>query len=292
WMQEIRSAIAAADAVLVIVSPDSCASPVCQAELECAAELNKRLVPVRVRDTHAEALPDVLAALNLFDLGAGQDFDADVDQLAKVLDADLDGLHLHTRLTVRAHEWDSDSRDRSRLLRGRELSVAERWLLKQSARTPSPTLAQTSFLAASRAAAARRQRTLVLGAAVLVVVLAVLTSAAGIEWRSAGVQRQGAVSQRDIAASGLRARQSQAVGDANATTSKLESIAAWGIDHSAQARHAMLVAAARPQLATLTVGGGVDLVAFRPDGKALATSGSGGVQLWNLATLRPTGTKL
>src|SRR5689334_11034998 len=43
WMEEIRSAIAAADMVLVIVSPDSCASRVCRAELECAVVLEADL---------------------------------------------------------------------------------------------------------------------------------------------------------------------------------------------------------------------------------------------------------
>jgi hypothetical protein len=122
-----------------------------------------------------------------------------VDRLVNLLDADIDGLHQHTRLTVQAHEWESHSRDRSRLLRGKQLSAAEQWLAEQSSRTPAPTVKQTAYIAASRTAATGRQRTLVLTAVVLVLVMAALTSAAGIEWRSAVAQQQVAVSQRDIA---------------------------------------------------------------------------------------------
>ena len=52
WMEEIKVAIAEADSVVAVVSPDSVASPVCQEELRHAVGLNKRLVPVSRRAQH------------------------------------------------------------------------------------------------------------------------------------------------------------------------------------------------------------------------------------------------
>jgi WD40 repeat protein len=202
WMDEIRAAIAGADNVVVVISPDSCASAVCREELDYALELNKRLVPVVVRETPADLVPPAVRGINWLPVSAGPSFDTDIDRLAEVLDTDVDGLHLHTRLTVRAREWYGGDQDKSLLLRGQELSRAERWLGAQTARKPRPTSAQTSFILASRAAATRRQRgSLAIGTALLVV-MAGLTSLAGVEWHSAVIQRDVANSRAWSAESG------------------------------------------------------------------------------------------
>lgn len=49
WMAEITAAIDAADTVVVVLSPDSVASPVCSQELVAAAGSNKRIVPLSRR---------------------------------------------------------------------------------------------------------------------------------------------------------------------------------------------------------------------------------------------------
>ena len=208
WMDEIRSAIAAADNVVVVISPDSCASTVCQAELDFAVELSKRLIPVIVRDTPANLASPALRAINWLPVGAGPSFDADVNRLAEVLDTDVDGLHQHTRLTVRAREWDAGRHDKSLLLRGQELAQAEKWLATQAARKPAPTSAQTTYILASRAAATRRQRGFLVAGLALTVLMAGLTSLAGVEWRSAVVQQEATVQQRDIATSRALAAES------------------------------------------------------------------------------------
>ena len=51
--------------------------------------------------------------------------------------------------------------------------------------------------------------------------------------------------QRDIAVSGLLISQSEQLGDADPTLSRLLSVAAWRINPSSAARYAMLAAAAR-----------------------------------------------
>ena len=82
-MDEIRAAIATADNVVVVISPDSCASTVCRTELDYAVELNKRLVPVVVRDTAADWVSPALRGINWLPVSAGPSFDTDVDRLAE-----------------------------------------------------------------------------------------------------------------------------------------------------------------------------------------------------------------
>src|ERR1700761_185716 len=60
WMDEIKTAIANADSVIFVISPDSAASEVCNIELKYAVELSKRIVPVVVRETAAATVPPPL----------------------------------------------------------------------------------------------------------------------------------------------------------------------------------------------------------------------------------------
>ena len=59
WSAEWRGTIEQCNALLFfVVSPDSLASAVCKRELEHAASLHKRMVPILARDTDDAALPE------------------------------------------------------------------------------------------------------------------------------------------------------------------------------------------------------------------------------------------
>ncbi len=90
WMVEIKGAIDAADTVVVVLSPDSVASPVCTEEIQAAVDANKRIAPVVVRDVAASDVPPELAKRNWLFLREDDDFEAGVNTLVTTLETDLD----------------------------------------------------------------------------------------------------------------------------------------------------------------------------------------------------------
>jgi WD40 repeat protein len=200
---------------------------------------------------------------------------------------------VRTRLRKTAAEWDRDSRDPSYLYSGSLLQAAADAAVRiggDSARHPPLSQTERDFMQASdrahRRSARRRQgfvaflMALVIGLA-SVTVLAVRAS-------------QQAAHQRDVAVSEQLISQSQTLADADPAISRLLSIAAWRLNPSSNARHAMLTAAARPGIAVLTGHTSPVLsVAFSPDGKTLASGQfNGPVQLWDMATHRQIGRPL
>jgi hypothetical protein len=64
WMEESRTGIIEADAVVFVITPDAVASKVCRIEIDYATEASKRLVPVLARETPHRKVPLALAELN------------------------------------------------------------------------------------------------------------------------------------------------------------------------------------------------------------------------------------
>jgi len=140
WMEEVRGAIAGADAFVFVISPDSVSSTVCRKEIEEAADYNKRFVPVLLRQVEHMEVPEPAASHNWISFEDLAAFDTAVEELVRALDIDIDWLHAHTRYLVRAREWDHSGRDKSFLLRGRDLQLAESWLGESAGKKdPEPT---------------------------------------------------------------------------------------------------------------------------------------------------------
>ena len=174
WMDEVRAAIDAADAFVFVVSPDSAGSPVCRDEADHALAVGKRIVPVVWRDTPEHDLPAAISAHNWLTLREGDDFEAGFARLLGALDTDLEWVKEHTRLVTRARDWEASGRERSRLLRGRDLGRAEQAVARAD-RDPRPTPLQTSYVLASRASerrGARIRTALLSGGLVVALVLA------------------------------------------------------------------------------------------------------------------------
>ena len=204
WLAQIRAGIEEANDLIFVISPDSIASEVCASELAVADELNKRIVPLLVRDVESKDAPEAVGRHNWIFFDDPEKFDESVETLVGALDTDLDHVNAHTRLLVAAQRWEREDRNRSLLIRGTELNAAEAWLDAASAekKQPAPLPLQAEFVRASRQATERRQRITVAAVSVALVVAIALAIVAL-------VQRSNAIDQRNAATAGELDAQAQ-----------------------------------------------------------------------------------
>jgi hypothetical protein len=296
WMEEIKTAIANADSVIFVISPDSVASEVCGVELQYAAGLPKRIVPVVIRETPVSAVPAPLPDINW--LFVRQDsFDADVVRLVDTLRTDIDRVHLHTRLLVRATEWSTRGGDKSLLLRGMQLTEAERWLAGQTDQKPTTMPVQGQFIEASRRAATSRQRSSIAGAGIVMVILAMVAAVAIFQWHNATIQRNQAQA-RFREATGLRlvneAEGMLADTVARGDTPAFEQLlAARSLtptpDDGALYSFVVKRSTTRTIIPTPETNSSV---VYRPDGRRLASASGDKIRIWNADTGQPIGAPL
>lgn len=176
--EALRRAIESSDAFVFVISPDAVKSSFCLEEVEHAVRLNKRIVPLSLRSVSDQDLPADVRFRNWIPASADGEFEGAVQRLVTALDTDLDWEREHSRLTVRALEWERSGRDRSSLLRGSELRSAEEWLAVGANKDPGPTALEAEYLVAGRRAKARRQRAMVVASlAVAVISIALLVFA-------------------------------------------------------------------------------------------------------------------
>jgi WD domain, G-beta repeat len=178
---------------------------------------------------------------------------------------------IRSRLRNVAAEWTCGSRDPSYLYGGSLLEAAAETAAQigaDPARHPSLSQAERDFLRASEGAHRRSVRR---RQSVIAVLVALVIGLASV-WVLAIRNGHAAAHQRDVAVSGQLISKSETLGDTNPTIAKLESIAAWRIHPSDDARYAMLAAAALPGIALLAGHtSAIYSVAYSPDGKTLAS---------------------
>lgn len=157
WWQEIQLGIELADTFLFVLSADSVTSKVCGQEIEEALKHNKRLVPVVFEEVPPDQVHPELARLNWIFLRPGDDFHQGFQRLLAALDQDLDYVRAHTRLLVRALDWERHGRDDSYLLRGSDLDRAQEHLTQGTRQEPRPTDLHHRYVRASAEAEAALQ---------------------------------------------------------------------------------------------------------------------------------------
>lgn len=286
WEEELREGIANSDALIFVISPASIASEHCLRELTHAVGLNKRVIPINFAPVIAGVLPAPLSTHNWIPNQGRfeQTFEDSLGELVEALETDLSWVRQHTKWGNLASAWDSKGRDRSLLVRGRQLADAEGWLAGQVGQSPQPTDLQRQFILQSRRASTRRGRvilTAVAGALIVAVGLGVL----------ALIQRNEAVTQKKLAiARGLAATSGEFAAKATAAMSTdpgralLFATKATLASPTEEAQAVLRGSLQRSQLRLTLRGhrGKVTAAAYSPNGRMIATAGvDGTVRIWS-----------
>jgi WD40 repeat protein len=278
WLEEIKSGIEKSDNFLFVISPDSVESPVCQRELSQAVQRNKRLIPLLHRDVPDNGLPLPLAKINFIFFRHSDDFQSAFAILKHALDDDLDLKRRHTRLLVRAREWEAHGHHPSLLLRGRDLHEAQEWQAKSSGRELRPTPLHSQFILASSRDQTRRQR-LTIGA--IAAALLVTIFLAILAWN----QRNSARRQATLASARFLASQSeQARGSSVATSALLavESARTLPLLENNVALEKSLPLL-RKRIKKIAPGKRVFDVSFSADGRQIATGAEDGAHVYEVS---------
>ena len=277
WRAELGTAIEAANAVVFCLSPGWSSSEECAREFRRAVELGKRLIPMRIAD--GAATPPELAALQWVDARPGTDPNVAANALVKAIDVDPLKAREHTEWLSVALRWDKAERDRSLLLRGKDLHAAEGWIARGDVE-PAPIPLQYALVTASRTAERRRLRT-VLSATLITLAL---TAALAV---TALVQRTEAVNQRDQARSRALAAAAQSQLDVDPERALLLASAAWSQAPTPQAVTALRSSVERSRIRVRIAAhkGMVADLAWSADGRTVLSAGQDGtVAAWDATT--------
>jgi TPR repeat protein len=161
WKRRLGNLISEADTVVFVLSPSSARSPICDWEVEEAARLNKRILPVNCRPLEGAGPPPRLRELNYIFFYEepklpGSGFGTGLASLIAALNTDFDWLRDHTRYLQRAIEWDTGGRPANRLLSGDDIAEAKAWAARRPKSAPEPTALHLEFIRASQEEAETR----------------------------------------------------------------------------------------------------------------------------------------
>src|SRR5262245_44682519 len=154
WKRRLGNLISEADEVVFVLSPNSARSEICAWEVEEAARLNKRILPVICRPLEGARPPPRLGDLNYIffykePTVPGSGFGTGLANSVTALNTDFDWLREHNRYLQRATEWDTRGRPANRLLSGDDIAEAKAWAARRPKSAPEPTALHLKFIRAS-----------------------------------------------------------------------------------------------------------------------------------------------
>ncbi|NOH02114.1 MAG: TIR domain-containing protein [Chloroflexi bacterium] len=307
--REIHQAIEEADIFLFFISPKSVQSKWCVNEIEHAAKNNKRILPIVLKDTNPNSIHPEISKRNwIFCREGKDDFDKAIEEARITIHTDYEWLKYHTELQVKALKWEQkkDAKDTSRLLRGAELREAERKLKEINSQTdPWPTPLHEEYVRMGRKHEDRQRRRVLVGSGIGLLVIMIVSLVA---WRlgissieearlraTAQVAAQNsdataiveanaratAQSNAEIKAKAARAGELAALANALLKTQPniafLLSVEAFNMQDIYETRNVLLKSAqSHPHLMQYSYNGELarNILAFSPDGKYLASTGS------------------
>ncbi len=137
WWNEIVSGIDNAPVCIFVLSGDSVQSKVCSLEVSHILNSNKRLIPIVCRDENlynatgdAFIVPQKIRQLNWIFFNQSEQFETSYKQLRQTMDTDIESIRSHTRLLVRAREWQKAGAGSSYVSFGDELVEFQKMLTR------------------------------------------------------------------------------------------------------------------------------------------------------------------
>ncbi|MFN0219533.1 MAG: TIR domain-containing protein [Hyphomicrobium sp.] len=162
WKKRLGVLIEGADTIVFVLSPESADSPICAWEVDEAARLSKRIIPIVAIPLSGKTPPPRLADLNYIFFCADPavrdgGFGTGLSRLVDALNTDLDWVREHTRLLARATEWESAGRVENRMLSGIDIGAAKGWAARRPKGAPEPTALHLDYIKASEAREEKQQ---------------------------------------------------------------------------------------------------------------------------------------
>jgi hypothetical protein len=154
WQRRLGNLIREADTVVFVLSRSSAGSEICAWEVEEAVRSGKRIIPAVPHPLDGANPPQLLRDLSYIffyseSKSPGSGFGPGLTQLVEALNTDLEWLREHTRLLLRATEWEAGGRETNRLLSGRDIISAKTWAAQRPKGVPEPTSLHLEFIRAS-----------------------------------------------------------------------------------------------------------------------------------------------
>lgn len=201
WEQEIYRGIEEADVFLFLISPDSVTSQMCNKEIACAVKNGKRILPIFISNVEnkevygvtekfltMESKEEINRRNFIFCREKKDDFNKTIEEIRTTIHTDYEWLKYHTKLQVKALDWERH-RDNSRLLRGKELREAEERIASAGTKKdPQPTDLQRQYVLNSQKNELRTRRQLIIGLSAGLIITIVLSIAA-VAQRNLAIER-------------------------------------------------------------------------------------------------------
>jgi WD40 repeat protein len=203
FSDEIQRGIESSDAFICILSPNYLESEYCLMELREALKLKKRVIPIVLTKFEPMPAPEGIGHINwiYFTPHAGQKnkFEDSILKVIQALEADYEHAREHTRLLLRAIDWQKNQQGKSYLLKDAEIDKAERWQVSAIGKNPASSELHGEYILTSRSYQRQQQRRLMAGIGILLAFAVFAAIVAGFQWRASVRSEKTAVAAKNDA---------------------------------------------------------------------------------------------
>ncbi|MCP4142944.1 MAG: TIR domain-containing protein [Chloroflexi bacterium] len=187
FTDEIQRGIEGANAFIAILSPSYLESEYCIGELKEALRLKKRIIPIVYKKFDPAPPPEGIGHINwvYFTPHAGQKntFEEAFPKVEQALVADYENAREHTRILLRAIDWEKHGGNRSYYLKGKEIDKAEAWQVQAINKDPLPIELQGEYILNSRKYQRKQRQRITIAISILLVLVVIAGSIAYIQGR-------------------------------------------------------------------------------------------------------------